>query len=198
MFREKFKAILNGPVNPQQETTDSSLARNTLFELAMAGWLTHKGIPTEISHNPDISCTVSDRKLFIQCKRPFSRKGTIANVKRACKQLSVDLSDARDPRSRGVVAVSLSHALNRGNAHMRVQTEGQVNPTIAREIRSMADHPLLPLIKGSRIVGLACHVTTPVFVRDINQYRMGQVTGLYPSRDASEADRRMLQSVFLR
>lgn len=197
-FREKFKAILNGPINPQQETTDSSLARNTLFELTVSGWLTYKGIPTKISHNPDVSCTVSDRRIFIQCKRPFSRRSTIANVKRACKQLSVDLNNASDPRSRGVVAISLSHAVNPHNAHMRVRTEEQMNPAIAKEIRSIADHLLLPLIKGRRIVGLACYVTTPVFIEDINQYRMGQVTALYPSRDASEADRRMLQRAFLR
>lgn len=84
-LRDKFRAILDGPVNPQQETSGSNLARNTVFELALAGWLSHKGIPTRICHNPDISCEMPDRTLFIQCKRPFSRRSIEMNIKRACK-----------------------------------------------------------------------------------------------------------------
>jgi hypothetical protein len=64
-LREKFRGILEGPVNPQRETPASTLARNTVFELDLAGWLSHRGIPARICHNPDISCEMPDRLLFI-------------------------------------------------------------------------------------------------------------------------------------
>lgn len=113
-LREKFGAILEGPFNPQQETAASNLARNTVFELHLAGWLSHKGIPTRICHNPDISCEMADRLLFIQCKRPFSRRKIEANIKRASKQLSIDLNSASDTRNRGIVAISMTRAINPG------------------------------------------------------------------------------------
>ena len=197
-FREKFNAITAGPLNPQMETTVSNLARNTVFELHVAGWLSYKGIPTEMCHNPDILCSLADRKLFIQCKRPFSRKNAAANIRRACKQLSLDLNKANDPRNRGVVAISLSHAINPRNMYMSVRTEEHLTPAISSLIRALADHYLLPLIRGPRIVGLVCHVITAAKIEDLNEYRTGQVMALYPSQEASPADRAMLRSVFMR
>jgi hypothetical protein len=194
-FTDKFKLILAGPLNPQQETVESNHARNTVFELYLAGWLSHNGIPTEVCHNPDISCTVADRRVFIQCKRPFSRKKVAHNIKLACKQLSTDLDKGGDGRNRGVAAISLTHALNPGNMYMEVRKESDLKAAITGEIRSLADH-LLYLIRGPRIVGLVVSVTTPALVRDINEFRTGQVMALYPSNEASDADRAMLRQVF--
>ena len=199
IFRQKFKAILAPPFHPQHETAESSLARNTVHELYLHGWLTHKGIPTEIeiSDNPDISCAVADRRLFIQCKRPFSRRSVEKNIKLACKQLSRDLDRGCDSRNRGVVSVSLTHAINRGQMHMEVQKENDLNAAITKEIRRVADF-LLHLIKGPRIIGPVFNLTTPAFVKDINEFRTGWVMALYPSNEATDADRAMLRHVFTR
>ena len=198
IFIQKYQAILNGPQHPQEETTESNLARNTMFELYLAGALSNKGVPTEIRHNPDILCVVADRQIFIQCKRPFFRKNTAKNLKLACKQLGRDLSTCGDPRNRGVVALSLSHALNPGEMCPQVRTEADMHRAITSQIRMLVDRILLPLIRGPRIVGLVCQMTTPTFIQDINEYRMGQVMAMYPSTAASDADRRMLRRVFLR
>jgi len=82
--------------------------------------------------------------------------------------------------------------------YMQVRTEADMNRAIASQIRALADRILLPLIKGSRIIGLVCQMTTPTFIQEINQYRMGQVLAMYPSTVASDADRRVLRRVFLR
>lgn len=197
-LRDKFKAIVAGPVNPQVETTASNLARNTVFELHIGSWLSYKGVPTEMCHNPDILCTLADRQLFIQCKRPFGRKNAAANVRRACKQLSLDLDKSAQTRNRGVVAISLSHAINPANMYMSVRTQEQLTPAVSSQIRSLADHHLLPLIRGPRIVGLVCHVITAAKIENLNEYRTGQVMTLYPSRESSPADRAMMRRIFIR
>jgi hypothetical protein len=197
-LREKFGAILNGPFNPQQETAASNLARNTVFELSMAGWLSHKGIPTAVSHNPDVSCELADRLLFIQCKRPFSRRKVETNIKRACKQLSADLNFGRDARNRGVVAISMTKAVNPGTRFLQVHTEADLTPALAVQMRDLAAHYVSRFISGPRIVGIVFHVSTAAFVEDINEYRTAQLLALCPSTEASRADRSMLRHVFLR
>jgi hypothetical protein len=197
-LRDKFTAILDGPRNPQQETPSSNLARNTVFELYLAGWLSHKGVPTEICHNPDISCTVADRHLFIQCKRPFSRRAIERNIKRACKQLSADLDAARDTRNRGVVAISVARAINPGTAFLQVRTETDLIPALSVQVRPFTDYYVSRFIKGPRIVGAVFHAITPALVEDVNEYRTAQLLAMYPSSAASEADRIMLRNIFLR
>lgn len=197
LLKEKFGRVLNGPHNPQHETAETNLARNTLFELHLAGFLNHKGIAADICDNPDIACAIAGRNVFIQCKRPFSRKSVQSNIKNALKQLSRDLDHAGDSRNRGAVAISLTHAINPGEMYMEVRTEGDINTAIAREIRSVGD-PLRHLIRGPRIIGLAFSATVPSMVRDVSEFRTGQVTAYYPSRDATVGDRALLRHVFLK
>ena len=194
----KFRDILGGPFNPQQETTASNLARNTVFELHMAGWLSHKGIPTRICHNPDIACSMANRVLFIQCKRPFSRQKIEANIKRACKQLSADLDVANDVRNRGVVAISMTRAINPGTMFLQVRTEAELTPALFSQMHDLATHYVSKVIKGLRIIGIVFDITTAALVVDKNEYRTAQALALCPSVEASEADRALLRHAFLR
>src|SRR5579872_2185129 len=152
LFRQKFRAILNGPVHPQQETVESNLARNTLFELHLAGWLMYNSVPTRLCHNPDIRCTMPDRDVFIQCKRPFSLRGVRTAVTHACKQLSRDLDAAGNPAHRGVVGISLTRALNPTNAHVHVQREEDLTPALMSQVRRIAEHNVTRYITGPRII----------------------------------------------
>jgi hypothetical protein len=195
LLKEKFGRVLNGPLHPQEETSESSLARNTMFELHLSGHLNHKGIAADICDNPDISCAIAGRRVFIQCKRPFSRKSTKSNIRDALGQLSKDLDEARDVRNRGVVAISLSHAVNPGEMHMQVKTERDINRAIATVITPVGNS-MYHLLKGPRIVGISFNVTVPVFVSDINEFRTRQVNAFYASSEASEADRVLLRNLF--
>jgi hypothetical protein len=195
LLKEKFGRVLNGPLHPQEETSESSLARNTMFELHLSGYLNHKGIAADIRDNPDISCAIGGRRVFIQCKRPFSRKSTSSNIRDALGQLSKDLDEARDVRNRGVVAISLSHAVNPGEMHMQVKTERDINRAITTVITPVGNS-MYHLLKGPRIVGISFNVTVPVFVSDINEFRTGQVNAFYASSEASGADRVLLRNLF--
>lgn len=197
LLKEKFRRVLNGPLSPQIETAETNLARNTMFELHLAGFLNHKGIAADIRDNPDISCAVAGRNIFIQCKRPFNRRNIQSNIKNALKQLSRDLDQASDARARGVVAISLTHAINPSEMCLEVRTKSDVNRAITDEIR-MASDQMRHLVRGPRIIGLSFSATVPVLIDDINEFRTGQVMAYYPSSDASVADRVLLRHLFLR
>src|SRR6266567_1914115 len=105
---KKLQLILKGPSQPQQETTDSNLARNTAFELALGAKIHTNGVAVHFPDNPDISCDVRGTRVFIQCKRPFEEKGVDRNIQRALRQLKDDFETADGPAAVGVVAISLS------------------------------------------------------------------------------------------
>lgn len=197
-LREKFNAIFAGPTISNIETVASNHARNTLFELQLAGWLTRKGIPATIGQNPDVSCDVADRRVFIQCKRPFSAGSIAKNINRACKQLSVDLNSAADARNRGVVAISMSKAINPDNKTFRVRTESDLALALSSEMRHLTDYYSQRLIKGPRIVGIVFQLTTAAFVESANEYRCADLLEVRPSKESSEADKRLIRHIFER
>lgn len=195
LLKEKFGRVLNGPLHPQEETSESNLARNTMFELHLGGFLNHKGIAADICDNPDISCAIGGRRVFIQCKRPFSRKSIKSNIGVALGQLSRDLNEADDVRNRGVVAISLSHAVNPSEMHMQVKTERDIKGAMMSVITPIGNSAY-HLLKGPRIVGIRFSVSVPVFVSDIKEFRTGQMNAFYLSSQASNADRVLLRNLF--
>ena len=195
-FRMKFQDILNGPFAPQDESSASNHSRNTVFELNLAGWLKHKGVLTEVSHNPDISCYRADRRVFIQCKRPFGKKNIETNIKRAKKQLHSDLDMAGDERNRGVVAISLTRALNPANMLFAVRTEKDLAASLHSQMHTLATKYTTSLISGPRIVGIVFQMTAPAFVEELNQYRMVQVVASYRTNNTSRSDIVLLRSLF--
>src|SRR5437773_12341067 len=84
---KKLQLILKGPSQPQQETTDSNLVRNTALELTIGAKIHSNGIAVHFLDNPDISCEVRGTRVFIQCNRPFEEKGVERNIQRAIRQL---------------------------------------------------------------------------------------------------------------
>lgn len=114
-LKEKLREVLKGPADPNEETTTSSIGRNTMFELNLASRLFCCGVPVYLQTNPDIFCEVNHRKIYIQCKRPFIERNIPNNISVARKQLTRDLNDSGDGHARGVIAISVSHTLNPGD-----------------------------------------------------------------------------------
>ncbi len=141
---------------------------------------------------------MADRRLFIQCKRPFSRRKIDTNIQRACKQLSIDMNSANDTRNRGVVAISMTRAINPETMFLQVRTEANLTPALSSQMQELAAHYVSRFIRGPRIIGIVFHVTTAAFMDDMNEYRTAQLLAMCPSAEASEADRVLLRHAFLR
>lgn len=107
---DKLKKAIGGPVDVADETTNSSHARNFLFEAVVAAKFhcPNQGIHTLLSAPGDTALTYLSRRVFVECKRIRSASRIEDNVRKACNQLADALNSDNTPRRGGLVALELS------------------------------------------------------------------------------------------
>jgi hypothetical protein len=114
-LRDRLARALSGPLLPDRETAKNRDARNVMFELALgAEWALCGGEIQLIE--PDLMLRMPERRYFVACKRPERDQGIRPAVRDAASQLRATLS-AASPNHFGIIAISLSHILNPGNAY---------------------------------------------------------------------------------
>jgi hypothetical protein len=116
----KLKKVLKGSWTPSQESSNSSDARNTMFELALASELKLRGVHVELGE-PDLVIDFAEGQYVVECKRPFKETSVRANVKDAKIQLRTNLK----PGQHGVIAISLTRIVNPGNTMLSVMVGDQ-------------------------------------------------------------------------
>lgn len=60
VLRPKVHEVLKGPILPRDEDPESTRARNTLFELNLAGHLKRAGLIPQLGEHPDVKTLVGD------------------------------------------------------------------------------------------------------------------------------------------
>jgi hypothetical protein len=113
-LRERLTRALSGPVLPEAETPKNRDGRNVMFELALGAEWALLGTPVELLE-PDLLLRAPNANYLVACKRPDHEHGIRAAVRSAARQLRSALS-ASPNNYLGIIAVSLSSALNRGRA----------------------------------------------------------------------------------
>lgn len=113
---QRLKKALGGDSRLSKESSDRNVARNTMFELALAARLRRGGVAVEFGE-PDLVVSFPEGQYVIECKRPFRDSSVRANIKDAAHQLRENLQ----PAQHGVIAVSLSRVINPGNALLGVE-----------------------------------------------------------------------------
>ena len=86
---EKLQKGINGPIDASDETSNSTTARNFLFE-AMVAARSHRpqiGVEAILNTNSDTGIKIDKKKLWIECKRPITTNKIEANVRKASSQL---------------------------------------------------------------------------------------------------------------
>lgn len=190
VVRPKLRDVLRGPEVPTAEDDASSQARNVLFELNLASKLWHAGLKPDLGEHPDVSCVVDGKLLLIECKRPVSVRGAKERISKARKQLQTEIKKRR-VGTRGIIALSMSKILNRGDKIYAYDTEAQGRDGLHQHLRDRtgsfsASWQKLP----NDIVGVVFHVITPAVDRTTNMYVSAQHTNIHPlARDGSLDER---------
>jgi hypothetical protein len=198
LLAEKFKLILKGPDHPGRETEATNLARNTAFELNVASRLRVRGFDISLPHNPDIVCHLRDVEVFIQCKRPFSVRNIRRNIIRAAQQLTRDLDAVTSRNVRGVIALSVSRAVNTGGRLYRANTSAAMADGLMKEIRTLVEPYPWSLIKDRRIIESIFHIITPGVFEDLgNLLGPAEYLAVYPAPSHSEPDHDLLRALFM-
>lgn len=168
LVKQKVKDALKGSSYPNSESTSSNIGRNTIFELNLATRLMAKNIPVRLNKNPDILCSINGRDIFIQCKRPFWEKNIPLNISRAKFQLTRDLNQA-ETSSRGIIAISISRLLNKGDMLFVGRDEAHMLERLTDDVESLGNKYKRTWSKiiDTRIIEILFHIITPSFIKDI-------------------------------
>jgi hypothetical protein len=186
VLRAKLRDVLRGPELPSEEDENSNQARNVLFELNLASKLWRAGLEPELGEHPDVSCVVHGKMLLIECKRPLSVRGARECVSRARRQVLAEVK-RRPVGTRGVIALSLSNVLNRGDKLFGYDHEVQGREGLHQHVREAAARFSASWQKQPNdIIGVIFHVITPAVDRTTNLYVSAQHMNIHPlARDGS-------------
>lgn len=114
---QKLEKGVNGPMNAVSETSDSSTARNFLFEATIAA-KSHRpdrGVEAILNAKSDTGIQIDGKKIWIECKRVTTIRKIEGNVRKAVKQLAVIFAGEVGSGHRGMVALDISKILNQGD-----------------------------------------------------------------------------------
>ena len=113
MLRPKLMRSLSGSLDPTDESATNNVGRNTIFELSLASEWQRAGLEVSIGE-PDLRLILGSQEFVVECKRPFDWSGIVRCLKDAKRQLRKGSVRATAGAPKGVVAISLSKIVARG------------------------------------------------------------------------------------
>jgi hypothetical protein len=197
LIRRKLARVLQGPPLPTDENANTTEGRNVLFELTMASKLWRAGLEPQLGE-PDIRCWVDGRAVYVECKRPFSRRGARQAYTDALGQLAAALRDA-PVGGRGIVALSITRFVNPGDRVFVHEREAIGQAQLSAEMTRAAQWLMRPTLwpaPPEGTIGLLWHVITPGFDRSQNLLVAVQQLNVQPTRPPGSADERLLRALF--
>jgi hypothetical protein len=163
LTKQLLKA-LRGPLNPVDEIDSATNeGRNTLFELLLAAYFRRAGADITIGEKADLRVDYGGARVYVECKRPLRAKSIPTNVRKARQQLRERLDTDREAKEvGGLVAISISKALNSGRQWFNVEGETALQ-SLGDDIDRIRS--LYPDYHNQqddfRLVGMFYHLFTP-------------------------------------
>jgi hypothetical protein len=158
---------LKGPTNPLEETLSSNGARNTAFELLLAGKLQDAGASVKVGERADILFEHAGARLYIECKRPFQESTIAENVSEARDQLRKLLDADTQPGSVGsLVAIDVSKVLNPGSNWFMVDEPHSLEQ-LTKDVKRLHERHASDYtsVIDIRLGGMLYYLCTPAYVR---------------------------------
>jgi len=162
-----MRRALKGPLHPNNETTRSNFARNTIFELLLGARLRRAGASVTLGQEADLLIDCAGGRLYIECKRPLYERTIEENVAEARSQLRRRFDADPHPNSLGgLVAISISKAINPGLNWFMVDEEKDVEQ-LTRDVNRIHEQYCRDYDRqiDPRLLGMLYHIFTPVMVR---------------------------------
>jgi hypothetical protein len=163
-----MRKVLKGTLHPSDETQSSNLGRNTAFELLLGSRLRFAGSNPKLGQQTDLVVDYLDSRLHIECKRPQTKEAVEENIAVALSQLGKRFaSDSRPDSSAGLVAISVSKAVNPDSKWLIVEREGDIEPNLSREAEYLHQQCARDYRRKAdpRVVGILYHILAPIRVK---------------------------------
>ena len=192
---DKLVHALGGPLFPSDEGPNTNQPRNLLFELNLAARLWRAGYSPELGEHPDLAVQVADRRLLIQCERPFAWASAQGSFNKAKRQLRRNLA-AAPPGSRAVIALSLNRLLHPGDQLMVYSDEGRARRDLADRLETMGEKIRGEKHHGKDVVGMICHVVTAGADESAGLRMVLQQTTVHPFANPGSLDETVFRSMY--
>ncbi len=136
IFVSKFKEMLKGSKDQIEESSSSSRARDTQFELLMCARFREVGLSASLGDvHPDIYLELNGRKYGFECKRIFNfNQGAVqSNIEKAISQLNDYFLDS-DPTKRGLPILCIDRYITGGDKVLMAHDETSVRQELGNQI----------------------------------------------------------------
>lgn len=119
---------VNGPINAADETPESTVARNFLFEAAVAAKAHRpdRGMEVILDAKSDTGISLTGKKIWIECKRVTTVDKIESNARKASSQLEKILAMQVGSGHRGIVALDVSKILNKGDKSLVTRNDDEL------------------------------------------------------------------------
>lgn len=131
---EKLRKAVNGPINAAEETSESTVARNFLFEALVAA-RAHRpemGVEAILDAKSDTGIRINGKKIWIECKRVTTLEKIESNARKASSQLEALLDKEVGSGHRGIVAMDISKILNSGDKIYVARNDSELSASVDR------------------------------------------------------------------
>ena len=185
ILSDRLKKAFKGPILPIEENFNTNEARNTMFELALASFLSSAGFEVRLQgqHGPyysDIEAKLGDRRFVIECKRLLSEKRFQEQLDHASDQLDSFLN--QDHEAFGIIAIDITKLENRGNdiysASNSISAKIGLGNLLESALRENWNS--LKKVRNKRIIGLLLYIHTPAYLRDESLLTAAKYLALWP------------------
>lgn len=109
----RIRMLSHGPDSYADENPSSgNFGRNAGFELLVASLIAQAGLPVKSAGTSDVSTDFGNRRLVIECKRPYTDSSAERNRDKALRQLKKKYSGIDGAHTRGIVALDMTRVLS--------------------------------------------------------------------------------------
>lgn len=131
---EKLRKGVNGPINAADETSESTAARNFLFEATVAAKAHRpdRGVEAILDAMSDTGIRINGKKIWIECKRVTTLERIDGNARKASSQLENLLTREVGAGHRGIVAIDISKILNKGDKIFVARNDAELLASVDR------------------------------------------------------------------
>lgn len=198
----KLQKGVNGPINSASETSDSSTARNFIFEALVAArsHRPERGVQVIFDSNSDTGFRINGKNVWVECKRITSLEKLEANVSKACSQLESSLKRDKSTQHRGLVAIDFTKILHPGDKLYVKKNDKE----LLDGIDSITDQMIkqcskewekVYLRKSNKIIGTLLRFSTMATSEERNLMVKATQWAVNPRRKVSESDEKLLREL---
>lgn len=156
-LEKRLKKLIGGAVDRCTEPTQGAgiKARNTGFELNVAGRFASIDLLPNLSTNTDVVLNLSGHTLFTECKRPSSESKVRVRINDGIKQCKNAISSHKSSRASGIVAIDCSRIINPESKSTQLNDISTIDKTMSGVMRSFQNEMLakIDFTKHKKIIG---------------------------------------------